>query len=186
MVQHSEDRKQIDTWDGTIAQQEKLDTWSRIHDERKSKAVQVLDDDHKANDAPPTEVGPVVPICLDEIEKVGNVEWTAWSLQGALFHDSELEWCIIVGWGMECGIIIMHYYSPIDAVGSIGEEHHDSLDTILAVIKQSGTVPVVSEYQPSRMLCQSETLRRALFYKQLGYTTVYQVPTTRYGSCTAR
>ena len=63
-----------------------------------------------------------MPINLDEIEKVGNVEWTAWSLQGALFHDPELEWCRVVGWGMECGIIIIHY-SPIDKVGSIGEEH---------------------------------------------------------------
>ena len=86
---------------------------------------------------------------------------------------------------MECGIIIIHY-SSIDAIGSLGEEHHDSLDNILAVIKQSGTVPVVSEYQPSRMVYQSGTVRRALVYKQLGYTTRYQPPITRYGSCIVR
>jgi hypothetical protein len=181
-VQQSKDQGQLDTWDGTIAQQEKLDTWNRIDDERKSRAAQVLDECPTSNDAPPPELGSVVPISLDEIEKVGNLEWTAWSLQGALFHDPELEWCRVVGWGMECGIIIIHY-SPIDKVGSIGEEHHNSLDNILAVIKQSGTNPVVSEYQPSRMLHPSDSRRRALCYKQLGYTNIYQAPATRYGSC---
>jgi hypothetical protein len=36
---HQSSAEELDTWDGTISQQEKLDTWLQIHDERKTNAL---------------------------------------------------------------------------------------------------------------------------------------------------
>ncbi len=58
---------------------------------------------------PPPDVGPVVSVALQDIQNAGNDEWAAWYLQGILFYEDELEWCRITGWGVECGIIIVHY-----------------------------------------------------------------------------
>ncbi len=81
-----------------------------------------------------TKLGKVEAVSLAEIESTGNDEWTAWCLQGVLFYDEDLEWCRILGWGVECGILILHY-APISANGSIQCEHHASLADVLSLIK---------------------------------------------------
>ena len=132
-----------------------------------------------------TQLGKVEPVSLLDIESSGNDEWTAWCLQGVLFYDAELDWCRILGWGVECGIIILNY-APISASEPLQCEHHASLADVLSLIKQSPFAPVVMAYQPSRILSRSETHRKVLCYKQMDYTVIYQAPVIGHGSSAIR
>ncbi len=135
-----------------------------------------------ASDEPPPQLGPVVTVSLKDIQDAGDDEWAAWYLQGIIFYDGELEWCRITGWGVECGIIIVHYSSVMDPSH---EEHHSSLTEMLATMTQSSHPPVIPDYQPSRVLRQSEVLQKALFYRSSGYT-VLQRGAQSFGSSTVR
>jgi hypothetical protein len=79
---------------------------------------------------------------------------------GIIFYDEELEWCRTIGWGVECGITIVHYTSVTDLSH---EEHHSSLTEMLAMMTQSPHPSVIPDYQLSRVLCRSEMLQKALF-----------------------
>ncbi len=132
----------------------------------------------------PPELGPVVPVSIQDIQDAGDGEWAAWYLQGIVFYDAELEWCRITGWGAECGVIIVHY-SPVTALDSVDDEHHSSLSDMLSMIMQSSTPPVIPDYMPSRVLRRSEALQTALCYRQPGYT-VLQRSSGDVGSCEVR
>jgi hypothetical protein len=132
----------------------------------------------------PSELGPVVPVSIQDIQNAGDGEWAAWYVQGILFYDEELEWCRIIGWGAECGVIIVHY-SPVTALDNVVDEHHSSLSDMLTMIMQSPTSPVIPDYMPSRVLRRSEALQTALCYRQTGYT-VLQRNSGVVGSCKIR
>ena len=125
-----------------------------------SSAAVVLD----AERGPPPDVCPVVTVTLQDIQNAGNDEWAAWYLQGILFYEDELEWCRITGWGVECGIIIVHY-SAIMAQDLTQEEHHASLSDMLAMILRSPQPPVIPDYQPSRVLRQSGAVQPPVYYR---------------------
>ncbi len=134
------------------------------------------------SDELPPQLGPVVTVSLKDIQDAGDGEWAAWYLQGIIFYDGELAWCRITGWGVECGIVIVHYSSVMDPSH---EEHHSSLADMLTMMTQSSHPPVIPDYQPSRVLRQSEELQKALFYRSSGYT-VLQRGAQSFGSSTVR
>jgi hypothetical protein len=114
-----------------------------------------------ASEGPPLQLGPVVSVSLQDIQEAGCDEWTAWYLQGIIFYDEELEWCRIIGWEVECGVIIIHYTSVMDLSH---EEHHSSLTEMLAMMTRSPQFLVIPDYQPSRVLCRSEMLQSQRLY----------------------
>jgi hypothetical protein len=130
----------------------------------------------------PLQIGPVVSVSLQDIQNAGSDEWAAWYLQGIIFYDEELGWCRIIGWGVECGVIILHYTSVTDFSH---EEHHSSLAEMLAMMTQSPKQLVIPDYQPSRVLCRSEMLQKALFYRSSG-CTVLQRGDQSFGSSSIR
>jgi hypothetical protein len=132
----------------------------------------------------PSELGPVVSVSRQDLQNAGDSEWAAWFLQGIIFFDDELQWCRITGWGVECGIIVIHY-SPASAIDPIQEEHHSSLLDMLAMLVQSPYPPVISDYHPSRVLRQSNELRKNLCCRPLGCTVV-QRDTRAVGTCKVR
>jgi hypothetical protein len=146
--------------------------------------VQPADSEPTADYGPPYELGPVVPVSIQDIQAAGDDEWAAWFLQGIVFYDDELEWCRIIGWGAECGVIIVHY-SPVTALDHIVEEHHSSLSDMLSMIMRSPIPPVIPDYLPSRVLHRSEAQQKALCYRQSGYT-VLQRDSRDFGSCKVR
>ena len=68
-----------------------------------------------------------------------------------LFYDSELDWCRINGWGVECGSTIV-YYAPVMTLESMKDEHHASLAEVLSWIKNSPLPPKPNKYRSSRTL----------------------------------
>ena len=135
-------------------------------------------------EGPPAELGPVVPVSLQDIQKAGDDEWAAWYLQGIIFYEDDLEWCRITGWGVECGITIVHYI-PVLAQDHVNEEHHSSLSDMLALLLSSPKGTVVPDYQPSRVLRRSVAVSNALCYRPSGYTLVRRDGTAS-GSCRIR
>jgi hypothetical protein len=109
-------------------------------------------------------VGEVIPLTDVEIEEVTIDEHGARSIQGVLFYDSELDWCRINGWGVECGIPIVHY-SPVGSSSPMEAEQHSSVDEIMALIKMSPVSPMTPRYEPSRVLKRSPSQRKNLCYR---------------------
>ncbi len=61
-------------------------------------------------------------LILDEnLDSLKDNEIGACFLQGTLFYDEELDWCMVSGWGVECGSPII-FYMPIATMNSGGEE----------------------------------------------------------------
>ena len=124
---------------------------------------------------PDNSVGEITALTDDEVEAVTSDELGARSLQGVLFYDSELEWCRINGWGVECGIPIVHY-SPVGSSSPMEVEQHSSVDEIVALIKLSSIPPVTPRYEPSRILKQSSQQRKNLCYRSKTYDSSNQEP----------
>ena len=78
----------------------------------------------------PLDIGDVLAMSISEIEGVSVDENGAAYLQGVLFYDAELQWCRINGWGVECGIPIVHY-SPVGSDEPGTDEQHVSVFDIL-------------------------------------------------------
>jgi hypothetical protein len=53
--------------------------------------VQPADSEPTADYGPPSELGPVVPVSIQDIQAAGDNEWAAWYLQGIVFYDDKLE-----------------------------------------------------------------------------------------------
>jgi hypothetical protein len=91
-----------------------------------------------------------LPEILGEMELITNEELTslpmdedgARQLQGILFHDQDLLWCRITGWGVENSIPIV-FYSPLLAENIVHDEEYASLGEIITRLRQSEIYPVI-------------------------------------------
>ena len=114
-------------------------------------------------------LGPTEPISSKELDEAGDNEVTACALQGMVFLDDQLGWCMVTNWGVDFGTNII-YYAPV-ATDNLGDdEHHASLSEVLAWIRQVPVVHRISEYRSSRRLsglsCKKAGLIRILSAKQ--------------------
>ena len=114
----------------------------------------------------PTKFGSLEVLPESFISDVTLDEAGACSLQGIMFHDDELEWCRISGWGTENGILIV-FYSPILISDPGQEEDFASLTDMIDQIQQSPHPLVVPKCEPSRILRRSH--QTMLCYRQSGY-----------------
>ncbi len=76
-------------------------------------------------------------------------------LQGTLFFDDKLEWCVITGWGVECGSTIV-FYVPLTESGPNMVEQHTSLSKMISMINDSPELPNYKGYKSSRALRRSK------------------------------
>jgi hypothetical protein len=95
------------------------------------------------------------------LETAGDTEETAWDIQGLVFHDDELNWCTVTGWGVDHGTNII-FYAPLTTTNPVADEEHASLAEVLAWIKQSPVDPRISDYRPSRTMRKSSTVKSLL------------------------
>ena len=105
----------------------------------------------------PEKLGPTKVIDSEDIDRIGNDEHGACELHGTLFHDDEMGWCMVTGWGAECGLPLV-YYSPLSSSNLVSktdptvEEHHATLAEVLSWIKDSPEPPSHAIYKASRKL----------------------------------
>ncbi len=71
------------------------------------------------------------PLLNDHLDNAEDNEHTACALQGVVFMDDELGWCIITNWGVDYAINIV-YYTPVASTDPAADEHHASMFEILA------------------------------------------------------
>jgi hypothetical protein len=120
----------------------------------------------------PESLGVMEHVTDAYLESLPMNEIGAQMLQGLLFHEHDLLWCRITGWGVE-NSIPMVFYSPILADDIVRDEEYASLGEIVALLRQSECAPVIPKFEPSRVLRLSESFRRNLCYKQLSYKATY-------------
>ena len=88
----------------------------------------------------PDALGPFQHLTPGDLNHIENDENGACALHGTLFLDEELGWCMVSGWGVECGLPIV-YYSPVSSANTVkppnstSEEHHASVREVLSWIK---------------------------------------------------
>jgi hypothetical protein len=86
------------------------------------------------------------------MNEVSNDENGACFLQGTLFQDAELDWCMVSGWGVECGLPIV-FYIPIGEINiTNAEEHHCSMSEVMTMIRDSPPPPKYRGYKSSRAI----------------------------------
>jgi hypothetical protein len=73
----------------------------------------------------PTHLGALSDLSDEQLKEVTDDELGACYLQGTLFFDDKLEWCLITGWGVECGSTIV-FYVPLTESGPNMVEQHTS------------------------------------------------------------
>jgi hypothetical protein len=115
-----------------------------------------------ASVAVPGSLGPVdsIPKYLESAE---DTEETAWDLQGLVFHDDELGWCTVTGWGVDHGTNII-FYAPSTTTDLVADEEHASLAEVLSWIKRFPVDQRISDYRSSRTVMKSSTVT-TLFMK---------------------
>ena len=89
----------------------------------------------------PDHLGTLDYVPSEHLDEIANDENGACFLQGTLFSDDELGWCMVSGWGVECGIPIVFYSSVLEMDMPNVVEHHASLEDVLTLIKNSGSPP---------------------------------------------
>jgi hypothetical protein len=107
--------------------------------------------------AVPDSLGPVesIPCYLAEAK---NDEETAWDLQGLIFTDEDLGWCMVTGWGVDHGVNIV-FYTPCDSKDPDADEEHASLAEVLSWIQESPDPPRISDYRSSRTIKKSNDVK---------------------------
>jgi hypothetical protein len=121
----------------------------------------------------PDHLGNLDYIPSEHLDEIANDENGACFLQGTLFSDDELGWCMVSGWGVECGIPIVFYSSVLEMDMPNVVEHHASLEDVLTLIKNSGSPPSYRGYKSSRSLRRSLNISNShLFMRILGSRTV--------------
>ena len=182
------------TWDGTIAQQEKLDTYVRIRDEmapilvasvvptqtsstgeegKESSSIynHLENDDYWPEELMDLGLGELKVFSRKDMDEIPVNEHGASLIQGLVFHDQEFSWCRITGWGIECGMPIV-FYSKLKADGHDAEEEQFVSLTELKQWMNMSYVPVVTPmFEPSRLIKRSEDLRKTLCYRQLAFVS---------------
>jgi hypothetical protein len=117
----------------------------------------------------PDVSGPFQQLTPDDLKGIEDNENGACALHGTLFLDEDLGWCMVSGWGVECGLPIV-YYSPISSTNTVkppdstSEEHHASVREVLSWINNSPTPPQHSTYKSSRDLrhAKRENIKKTL------------------------
>jgi hypothetical protein len=112
---------------------------------------------------------------------VTDSEIGACYLQGILFHDDDLDWCRISGWGVENGIILI-FYSPLSMTNDdpTQNEEYVSLMEFLHWIQFSPHPILVPKVDPSRILKRANRTISQLCYRQLSYKS-NQMPVIEFG-----
>jgi hypothetical protein len=95
------------------------------------------------------------------LETAEDTEETAWDIQGLVFHDEELNWCTVTGWGVDHGTNII-FYAPLTSSDPVADEEHASLAEVLSWIKQSPVDQRISDYRSSRTMRKSSTVKSLL------------------------
>ncbi len=101
----------------------------------------------------PDVLGLFQQLTPEDLRNIEDNENGACALHSTPFLDEELGWCMVSGWGVECGLPIV-YYSPVSSTNTVtppdhtSEEHHASVREVLSWINKP-------TYKSSR------TLRRA-------------------------
>ena len=113
---------------------------------------------------PPSVLGELDVISKADIDLITPNEKGACALQGMMFHDNDLSWCRITGWGIESGIIIL-FYSPVNANDAVIEKF-TCIDDMLLLLKGSDNDPVVPRFGMARMLMRSPSDQYSLCYRQ--------------------
>ncbi len=85
------------------------------------------------------------------LESAEDEEATACSVQGMVFHEEELGWCIVTNWGFDYGTNIINYTS-VTSVNPVTGEQHTSLSKFLSLIKHVPVVLRISNYRTTRQL----------------------------------
>jgi hypothetical protein len=95
------------------------------------------------------------------LEAAEDTEDTAWDIQGLVFHDEELNWCSVTGWGVDHGTNII-FYAPVTTSDPVADEEHASLAEVLSWIKHSPVDHRISDYRSSRTMRKSGTVKSLL------------------------
>ena len=95
------------------------------------------------------------------LESAEDTEETAWDLQGLVFHDDELGWCTVTGWGADHGTNII-FYAPSTTTDLVADEEHASLAEVLSWIKRFPVDQRISDYRSSRTVMKSSTVMTLL------------------------
>jgi hypothetical protein len=54
------------------------------------------------------------------MERLEDNEEAAWDLQGMIFSNGNLGWCVITGWGSDHGTILI-FYAPVDSQDPVAD-----------------------------------------------------------------
>jgi hypothetical protein len=98
----------------------------------------------------PDSLGPVESL-PEYLENLEDTEDAAWDLQGIIFPDEDLGWCIITGWGSDHGTNLI-FYAPVDSQDPVADEEHASLSEILGLLRQTPLSSRITDYMPSRTI----------------------------------
>ncbi len=79
--------------------------------------------------------GDLKQMTSEQLDEVGNDENGACLLQGTLFQDAELDWCMVSGWGVECGLPIVFYIPIVEIDIANATEHHCSMPEVMTLIR---------------------------------------------------
>ncbi len=66
----------------------------------------------------PDVLGPFQQLTPEDLKNIEDNENGACALHGTLFLDEDLGWCMVSGWGVECGLPIV-YYSPVSPANTV-------------------------------------------------------------------
>jgi hypothetical protein len=94
----------------------------------------------------PTHLGTLCDITDEQLQEVTDDELGACYLQGTMFFDDELEWCLITGWGVKCGSTIV-FYAPLTESHTNRVEQHASLSHVISMINESPELPNYKGYK---------------------------------------
>jgi hypothetical protein len=107
-------------------------------------------------------VGTLVQLPCQVLEDAADDEFTACSVQGLVFHDEELGWCIVTNWGVDYGTNII-YYTPITSTNPAIDEQHVALSEFLSVMRSVPVVPRISNYRATRRLAELSCKRDGVY-----------------------
>jgi hypothetical protein len=61
------------------------------------------------------------------LEVAEDNEEAAWDLHGLIFHDDDMDWCTVTGWGVDHGTNII-FYTLVGSTDPTTDEEHVSLN----------------------------------------------------------
>jgi hypothetical protein len=117
----------------------------------------------------PDHLGPTELVPDEQLKAAVDNEETACNLQGMVFYDDELGWCLVTNWGVDFGTNIL-FYAPVSSSDLAVDEQHSALSEVLTWIKLSPVAARISNYRSSRRLsgssCKKAGIHRVLSVKR--------------------